>query len=779
MADDSTTAGESARPRAAPSEAGVDLTPGQSLGPYRILEKIGAGASGIVYRARDERLKREVAIKVLHEKFASNPERLDLFTREAQLIAALSHPNILTLHDVGTERGLWYAVTELLHGHTLRARMLRGSLPIDESIEYAIEVAHGLAAAHAKDIVHMDLKPENLMITSDGWLKILDFGVARVTGRAGSSHAGTTRTDRHDRGWGTLAYMSPEQIAGEEVDHRSDLFALGTILYETLAGKHPFQRESSMATMGAILTESPAPIASINPAVSSHLDRIVQRCLNKSVAERFQSARDIRFALEAARDLEHRTDTVRTGRSDRPSVAVLPFTDMSPTKDEESLCDGITEELINAFTQIPGLQVAARSSAFQFKGQVRDARQIGQLLNVGTVLDGSVRKYNNQLRVTVELVDTMNGFQLWSKRFDREMEDVFAVQDEIAASLVNTFRSQLTTPVPLVAPHTRDLRAYTCYLEGRYHWNKRTEDELRKSVGSFNQAVDHDPRYAAAYAGIADAFVTLGTYGALAPAEAIPRARAALQQALELDDTLAEAYACRGSLRSVFEWSWADAERDFLRALELNPSYPTAHQWYAINHLVPRGRFEQAADELRCAIDLDPLALPARMSLGMTSYFAARYADAIDALLRTIQLDSGFGMAHAFLAASYLEQGRYDEARDAIDAALRLCGRTPEIVANLGDLQARSGDLPAARESLEELQRLSRTRYVSAGRLAQVHVSLGERAAALDRLEDAVAERAADVAWLAVRPVFVSLRTEPRFGALLRALDLETVSSAH
>ncbi len=777
MADDSTTAGRFAEPPQAGSESEVDLHPGAKLGPYRILGKIGAGGSGVVYRASDDRLKREVAIKVLHERFASNPERLALFTREAQLIAALNHPNILTLHDVGSERGLWYTVTELLHGHTLRARMSRGLLPIEDTIEYCVEVAHGLNAAHAKDIVHMDLKPENLMITSDGWLKILDFGVAQVTRHARATND-TTRTHRHDHGWGTLAYMSPEQIGGEDVDHRSDLFSFGTILYEMLAGRHPFQRESSVATMAAILTESPATLGSLNPAVSSGLDRIVQRCLKKMVSERFQSAREVRFALEAVRDVEHRTNTASAwatslGR-DEPSIAVLPFADMSPGKDQESLCDGIAEELISAFTQMGGLRVAARTSAFQFKGQARDARQIGHLLNVGTVLDGSVRKHNTRLRITVEFIDAQNGYQIWSKRFDREMEDVFVVQDEIAASVVRTLQTELaTTQVPVVAPHTRDLHAYTHYLEGRYHWNKRTEEELRKSVECFKAAIEQDPRYAVAYAGMSDAYVTLGTYGAIAPAEAITQANATLRKALELDDALAEAYACRGCLRSVFEWSWADAERDFLKAVELNSSYATAHQWYAINHLVPLGRFDEAADQLRQAINLDPLALVTRLSLGMASYFARRYDETIDALLRTIQLDNGFGMAHAFLGATYLEQSRYNEARDQIEAALRICGRTPEIVATLGDLQARTGDVECARASLQELTRTSADRYVSPGRMAQVHVALGEHTQALDRLEQAVAERAADVAWLAVRPVFANLRGEPRFLALLKRLGLE------
>jgi eukaryotic-like serine/threonine-protein kinase len=756
--------------------------PGETLGRYQMLEQIGAGGTGVVYRASDKRLKREVAVKVLVEPFGSDPERLARLAQEAQVIAALSHPNILTLHDVGTERGLWYAVTELLHGQTLRSRMRHGPLPAGEATEYAIDVAHGLTAAHAKGIVHLDLKPENIMVTDDGWVKILDFGVAKIVAPTPSRENETTRTDRPHFAGGTLAYMSPEQVSGERVDPRSDLFTLGTIMYEMLAGRHPFQGQSSLATIAAILRDDPPPIASINPAVSSGLDRIVRRSLKKLPADRFQSAREIRFALEAVRDGRHQLDAVpgitEVVRRDVPSVAVLPFSDMSPDRDQECFCDGIAEELIAALTQIPGLRVAARTSAFQFKGQTRDARQIGQALNVGTVLDGSVRTHKNRVRIIVELVGTGDGYQLWSERFDREMVDVFEVQDEIAASVVKTLQGQWTTRVPVVAPHTRDLDAYTSYLEGRYHWNKRTEDELATSVECFRSAIERDPAYAVAYAGMADAYVTLGTYGAMPPAQVMSSAKAALEKALEIDPALAEAYACRGCVRSVFDWSWEDGERDFLRAIELNPSYPTARHWYAINHLVPRARFQAATEELQRARHLDPLALAIRTSVGMTAYFAGDYNDAVRELLRTIQLDEGFGMARAFLGAAHIEQGRYDDARVELDVALRLCGRTPEMLATLGYLHGRTGDVAAARGILGELQRLSMERYVSPGRLAQVHVGLGERIEALEQLEKATAEHAADLAWLAVRPVFAGLRSEPRFVTLLKQMGLETAGRA-
>jgi serine/threonine-protein kinase len=457
-----------------------------------------------------------------------------------------------------------------------------------------------------------------------------------------------------------------------------------------------------------------------------------------------------------------------------PSVAVLSFTDMSPARDQEFFCDGIAEELINALTQISGLRVAARTSAFQFKGKARDVRVIGDALNVATVLDGSVRKAGEHLRVTVELIGSADGYHLWSERFDRKLEDIFAVQEEIASSVVNTLKGRLAVDekLPAMAQRRRNLEAYGFYLEGRYHWNKRTEDELKKSVACFERAIERDPAYAEAYAGIADAYVTLGTYGALPAADVMPRAKAAIDKALGIDPQLAEAYACRGCVRSVYDWSWAEARLDFLKAIALQPGYSTAHHWYAINHLVPMGRFEEATEELRRALEVDPLALAVRTSLGMKSYFAGQYEEAARELLKTIELEDRFGMARFFLGATYTEQSRYDEALEELEAAMRLSGRSPEILAALGYLHGLAGNVGGARGALDDLMHLSTARYVSPARLAQVHIGLNERTEALDRLEDARAERAADLAWVGVRPVFTSLRTEPRFLALLKGIGL-------
>jgi serine/threonine-protein kinase len=385
-----------------------------------------------------------------------------------------------------------------------------------------------------------------------------------------------------------------------------------------------------------------------------------------------------------------------------------------------------------------------------------------------------VRRDGDRLRVTVELIGVRDGYQLWSHRFDRKLEDVFSVQDEIAAAVVGTLKGRLAAGErrAVVAPRSRDLEAYRWYLEGRYYWNKRTEAELKRSVGFFQHAIERDPAFAKAHAAMADAYVTLGTYGATPAKDVMPRAKRAVEEALALDSELAEAYACRGSVRSVYEWSWADAERDFRQALELKPSYATAHHWYAMNLLVPLGRTAEAADALNCALDLDPLALVIRTSVGMASYFAGQYDEAARDLSKTIELDGGFGMAHFFLGATYTEQARYGAARRHLDTAMRLSGRTPEMLAALGYLNGVSGNARAARQVLKELGQLARVRYVSPARLAEVHAGLDERRQALDRLEEACVERAADLAWIGVRPTFARLRKEARFGELLKRMNV-------
>ena len=764
----------------------VILKVGDTLGHYELVEQIGQGGMGVVYRARDVRLRREVAIKVLVAQRTADSRWLARFEREAQVVAALSHPNILALYDFSSDRGVWYAVTELLRGATLRTHLAEGALPVERALDYAVQITRGLAAAHDRGIVHRDLKPENILITSDGVVKILDFGVAAMsTGEvAGAGDAPTTTPPpAGDTGpAGTLAYMSPEQLRSQPVDHRSDIFAFGVTLYEMLTGRHPFHDASAADRVGSILRDAAPSLTILNPSVSPGLERVVLRCLEKSVLERFQSARDIRFALHA---VGHATESVPAWRPTTPlppaaSIAVLPFRDMSPGGDQDSFCEGVSEEIITALARVPGLRVAARTSAFQFKGQALDLGRIGEALHVATVLDGSVRKAGNRMRISVELLSAADGYHLWTERFDRHLADVFAVQEEIAETVVLMLKGRLAREgaARFITPHTKDLDAYLLYLEGRYHWSRRTETALVKSAACFESALVRDPDYAEALVGLADALITLGTYGARSPGDVMPKATRAVDRALEINPELAGAYVSRGCIRSVYEWSWTAAATDFERAIDLNPAHPTARHWYAINHLVPMGRFDQGFEELHRALELDPLSLAIRTSLGIAAYFAGRSEQALAELAKAIELDETFSVGRLFRGLALATLSRWDEARAELEAVIRLSGRRPEALAALGYLHGLAGDREAAHRIRAELEALSATRYVSPSMPAQVHAGLGESSRALDCLEQACEVRAAEVAWLRVRPAFASLRDEPRFQALLRRMNVAEGSRA-
>jgi serine/threonine-protein kinase len=756
----------------APGEGGVmrPLAEGARVGPYRVGALLGSGGMGVVYLARDTRLDRDVAIKVLPEEFAADAARRYWFELEARAAASLNHPNIVSVHDVGLDKGIPFIVMEYVRGETLSAQLKRGRLLRGRALQIGSEIAAALVEAHDHNLAHRDLKPGNVMVMPDGRIKVLDFGIAKTMGGdlPTVQITGPPTAPSHTvlgQLVGTPGYMSPEQLLGRSVDVRTDVYSLGVILFELVSGHRPFDDSGLEALRHQAIRVPVRSVRDVDPSIPPAVAEVIARAMAYEPSAR-QTAAVLKAELNAllAKSL--------ASRPELPSVAVLSFTDMSSGKDQEFFCDGIADELINAFTQIAGLRVAARTSAFQFKGKPRDVRVIGDALNVATVLDGSVRKVGSRIRVTVELIGSSDGYQLWSERFDRSIEDIFAVQEEIASSVVNTLKGRLAAGPPTVAVRRRNLDAYASYLEGRYHWNKRTEDELKKSVACFERAIEKDPEYAEAYAGLADAYVTLGTYGAEPPALVMPLASAALDRALALDGELAEAYACRGCVRSVYLWSWKEAEPDYRKAIALRPGYPTGHHWYAINHLVPLGRFAEATTELRLALEADPLALAVKTSLGMKAYFAGQYEEAAEALAKTIELEERFAMARFFLGATYTEQFKYDEARSELEAAMNISGRSPEIVAALGYLHGLSGNTVAARAMLDELTALSAERYLSPARLAQVHIGLSDHRGALDRLEQAHAERAADLAWLGVRPVFARLRGEPRFEALLRKVGV-------
>jgi serine/threonine protein kinase/tetratricopeptide (TPR) repeat protein len=766
----------------------MTLTPGTRLGSYELGPLLGAGGMGQVYRARDVRLGRPVAIKVLRPESAHDPGRLARFEQEARTASALNHPNVVTIYDIGQEGETRYIAMEFVEGRTLRAILAEGPLPVPRLLNLAAQAAEALAKAHAGGIVHRDLKPENLMITSDGLVKILDFGLAKLTTTL--SDLSTAATDVHTATGavlGTVAYMSPEQARSPAIDHRSDQFSFGLILYEMATGRRAFSRETPGATLAAILLEEPEPVARFNPDVPIGLQRVIATCLMKDREARYATttelARDL-LALKGLPSLASGQLEVGGSLENEASIAVLPFVDMSPQKDQEYFCDGMAEELINALGKIAELRVVSRTSSFQFKGRDEDARTIGQRLGVRTLLEGSLRKAGERIRVGARLTNVANGYQLWSAQYDREMKDVFAVQDEIASNILAALRVKLVEErrAPLVPRATGTPEAYKLYLQGRHQWNKRTEDGLLKSLDFFRRAIEEDARYARAYAGLADAYVLLGVYGFRPPAEVMPEAKARARQALEeavdlsvpgqMDSTLAEVHTALACVKAVYDWSWTEAEQHFHEAIELDPRYPTAHSWFAMNCLAPRGRLAEAEREIRLAQEHDPLSPAIQASLGLVHVFAGRLPEAVACYQRTIDNDAGFAMAHFFLGEALLQMSRVDEARASLLTASRLSPGAAEIRAGLGYAYGVAGEREQAREILEELRARRRERYVSAALVAEVHLGLGEREQALALLEEAARERSAEMIWIAVRPMFETLRGEPGFNALIAEIGL-------
>lgn len=769
---------------------------------------------GRVYRAFDKQLEEEVAIKFLKPEIASDNKNLDRFKNEIKLARKIIHRNVCRMHDLHEEKDSFFITMEYVAGEDLKSQLRRmGQVPVGKAVFIAQQIAEGLAEAHKLGIIHRDLKPHNVMIDKEGNARIMDFGISRSLGSRELTGEGVII--------GTPDYMSPEQAEGKEADARSDIYSLGVILYEMVTGRVPFEGETALAIAMKHITEVPRDPKLVNAQVPEDLSRVVLKCLEKDKEKRYQSADELYLELgkiekgipAAERVLTRRKPftskeiTVKfslkkllvpslvtvaliviamiilwrvipqkaatSARSAKHSIAVLPFEDLSQAKSYESLCDGISETLINALTNIEGLWVPARTSAFFFKGKTKDVREIGQKLGVENVLDGSVQAAGDNLRVTARISNTQDGRQVWSEIYNRKMADIFAIQDDIAKAIVMVLKIKLLSDKggPLVENYTENLQAYNLYLQGRYFWKKRTAEDIKKAMDYFNQAVALDPKYTLAYVGLADCYLLLAQYGRSPIKDVLPKARTAVLKALEIDETLAEAHTSLAMIMKT-DWDWKNAEKEFKRAIELNPNYTTAHQWYNIL-LKDMGRLDEATIEIKQALELDPLSLIINVNLGVLLYLKREYDKAIQQHLKTLELDQDFAQGRLRLGECYRQKGMLKEAIAEFQKARTLFGNSPYGLGELGNVYALAGKTDEAIDVLTNLEELLKQGYSVNYDIAYIRFGLGDRDKAFEYLERAYEQKEYGMETLKVDPSLDNLRSDPRYKSLIKRMNLE------
>jgi serine/threonine-protein kinase len=784
---------------------------GELIGHYRIESLIGVGGMGEVYLARDERLGRRVALKFLPARLTADKMQLSRFESEARAASALNHPNILTVYEIGTDGDRQFIATEFIEGVTLRASLADGRMNSCHALEIAVQVASALTAAHEAGVVHRDIKPENIMLRPDGYAKVLDFGIAKLTeGRPTSEHyeLATTATLQTRPGLvlGTARYMSPEQARGHKVDARSDIWSFGVVLYEMVVGIPPFTGETPSDCIASILTKEPPPLSGVLPDVPLKLEEILQRALRKDRDERYQTTRGLLGDLHALKDEMELAGPAHAGviarqikrhkrgvllmlaaailaagafvysfffvHSSPPpnekSIAVLPFENLSEEKSSAYFADGIQDEILTRLSKIADLKVISRTSTQRYKHTSQSPSQIAHQLGVANLLEGSVQRTNDQVRVNVQLITAANDTHLWAETYDRKLTDIFVVESDIATTIAKTLQARLTgaEKAAIAKRPTANREVYELYLKGRFFWNKRTAVDLQKAIEYFNQALDEDPGYAPAYAGLSDAYLILSQYGAASPADSFPQAIVAAKKAIELDDTLAEAHTSLACSLAYYDFDFEQSVKEFERAIQLNPNYATAHHWLSNGVLSALGQFERAIAEGKRAVELDPLSLVINTDLGQDLFYARRYDEAIVHLRKTIEMDPRFYFAHWVLGTALQLKGQLSEAVAEYSKAVEL-NDDPSVLALLGQAYARAGQRDEAQKILVRLSEEAKSRYVQAYSFVLIYLAFGDKERAIDEMERAYRERDANVAQIRTDPMLDDLRGNQRFETLV------------
>lgn len=827
-----------------------ELKAGQELGHYKVLSTLGKGGMGEVYLAQDTKLDRKVALKILPAQAAFTRDRMERFVREAKAAATLNHPNIAHIYEVGEHDGVNFFAMEFIDGITLREKIYREPTDLSKLLRILQHVAEGLSKAHAVGIVHRDLKPDNIMITSDGHAKILDFGLAKLIEQTmpGAQSAEELsalptamllQSSQPGTVIGTVGYMSPEQAQGRvnEIDHRSDIFSFGCILYEAVTREKAFGGKDAIDTLNKIIRNPPTPISEFLPEAPDHLQRIVRRCLAKDADERYQSIKDVAIEL---RELRHELGSHGSGQAapriptdptaddsnrnealalEAPSsrvsytvsaikhrgviavilvliaaavglllfrstqtsevaiqsIAVLPFQNRSTEPDTEYLSDGLAESLIYRLSQLPNLNVSPTSTVFTYKNKEIDPIEVGNQLGVNAVLSGRIVQRGDNLTISAELVDVRNNKLLWGQQYDRAMSDLLATQREIAREIVENLRLKVSPQEKgLSKTYTESNAAYQLYLKGRFYWNKRTNESMHKSLEYYKQAIDADPGFALAYSGLADTYNLISAPeaggGDESPNEVLPKAKAAALKALEIDPSLAEAHVSLAHPLYYYDRDFEGAEREFKRAIELNPRYPIAHQWYAV-YLLGLGRFDEALAEMRRAQELDPLSMSINVWVGWILSFVGQHDQALDQLLKTKEMDPSFLLTRHRLALVYADRKMFDKALAEANELTRISdGRLGTLT--LAYVYAKAGMRREALGQINALIEMSKRRFVSSAAIGMVYAMLGDKDAAFKWLERANEEHDLLVIRVKYDPRFEILRGDPRLDDLVKKLRL-------